>query len=508
MRPSFLYILLTGLLWSLASCGEIRTIVSVYPDGSAQLRYEIESSELPSGEVLKDVLEGKFSSLLTKTANRIDFDSLAEDLSRTRITPYLRSLEQEGKISGYRIFDTARSMGKRTTVQVSFDHYQQVGPFHSQFKKDISVLDSIFQLFTRGKGGRLNDSIAIVSLGDSLELQIYQLYDFGTEEIKPERARLRSRVLFDSIRAAGRVLGVDDAGQDSIFADREDLTEAELDSLGIALTTIEEVGYTISRPSIELRAAVLLSNNVDELPSGTVEHRVWENGIAYSASTREEPAKYRNTVVRQRFRHKLSSFSANNASDRAQWRQVLDWCDECERSFKDSKPTPKRNAAGVEFKAMADSSTLVIIDCGLIRSEQVSRLMHIDTLSKVPTIRRISLDQTIPINDLAAEFESGAETVGRRSSDFVTGKLSFDADGRGLSVTSLSIADSFKYAHDGFFRWTACRLKNRRGATVTIRSQLNRRYMYTVSCDSPIRAARASSLRVPPPPPPRKPFSE
>jgi hypothetical protein len=234
-RPLILTACLS-ILFTLQSCGGMETIVSVYPDGSAQLAYSIEA---PAGKMpdLNEMGKGDLAEIFKKDRYLSqEPDKLIDSLVTFGVRPLLQRLKSSGKITDFTITDSNEFTSKKVRINLKLRNYTDVGSMHSQFKREIPALDSIFRKLTKLPEAAKSDSIAIVNIGDELEMQLYHFMpepipvSIGREESIAKARHMMDSVfaLFtDSSSIFGAMMGEEEIGKfrDSMAFLRSTLTE-------------------------------------------------------------------------------------------------------------------------------------------------------------------------------------------------------------------------------------------------------------------------------------------
>jgi hypothetical protein len=430
----FAIIILTAFL---QSCGGLTTVISVYPDGSAQLAYEIETpmTKTPDMDRLAD---GEWAELFKKDRYLSQEPSkLMDSLTRNAVVPLLMRLQNRGQIRHFMVKDTNEIMTKKLTISIELKQYGDVGRIYSAFRREIPAIDSIFRKLAGKTPTEPMDSVAIVSLGDSLELQLHnfaKLHEpFGTREerIAKTRHMLDSVLLVMSDTNSIFAIFGEQAGNfmDSIKREYAKMSDDQIDSISYFALQPSSMTQGLITPKIILRAPMMLSSNYEEVGysyvtiSNNERGLEFQPGVNYAENLVTEP-------VRQRFQTKLPNRIATSPFERAQWRQVLRWCESCENAFVQANP----RGAGLTFHDLPNNQALVEVSCGLISKQQARVYYLIDARDRMPNITVHGFPVGFYVDDPAFELREGTPHMVKWTNDIVVGKVNLDLRANRLTV--------------------------------------------------------------------------
>lgn len=438
-------------LIALQSCGGMETIVSVYPDGSAQLAYSIEA---PVGQMPDLAAMGKADMAEIFKKDRYlsqEPQKLIDSLVTFGVQPLLARLKSRGEIKDFRVTDSTEFTQKKVRITIDLNSYSQVGPIHSSFKREIPALDSILSKLRKRAPGARADSIAIVSLGDSLEMQLHhfvvepQLITMTREERIANGRRMLDSVLNmitspESIFSYLMTEEERDKMLDSMNSVRSLATDDMLDSVGRAYQLMGDMGGELFKPKITLRAPLMLSNN-EAILSGRFTTTPKSGARQFEPSTPYGDITPTSEPVRQRFKLSMPIKRSFSLEERSQWRSILGWCDECEQSF--LKTPSKQRAENIVFHPLPDQKYLVEVDCGLSGGNKVRMFFTLGDKAGMPGTGVHQFEQGFYVDDPASELRRGSPRVLSERSDLLVGKISYDKSARTITIDRATAKETY-----------------------------------------------------------------
>jgi hypothetical protein len=455
MRTRLLLVLSVIALVSLQSCGGMETIVSVYPDGSAELAYTIEA---PTGKMpdLAAMGKGDLAEIFKKDQYLSqDPQKLIDSLVTFGVQPLLVRLKQSGEIRNYTITDSVEFTQKKMRIAIDLPGYGQVGKIHSAFKREIPALDSIFRKLTNRPPDAQPDSIAIVSLGDSLEMQLHH-FVIEPQLVAMSRAEriANGRRMIDSIfnlvtdpeSIFSYMMGPEEKARmmDSIALLKSSASDDMLDSLGRAYQMMDNIGGELFKPKISLRAPLLLSNNESEL-SGRFTTTYKAGALQFEPSTPYGEVAPGSEPVRQRFKLTLPPMRATMQEERDEWRGILRWCDECETAFANTPGKQRKDF--ITFYPAIDGRTLIDVDCGIFGGERAKIYYTISEIGKMPSVFVHLFPQSFYLDDPASEMRQSAPKFFTNRSDLVVGKFGYDRRTNILTIERSTAKEMFNMGY-------------------------------------------------------------
>ena len=474
-------VLLLLFVMSLASCGGMDTIVTVYPDGRADLTYHISA---PAGKMpdLESMGKGDLSELFKKDQFLSqDPGKLIDSLVQFGIDPLLRRLKSNGKIRDFSIIDSQQNDLKGIQVAIHLASYQDVGPIHSAFKREIPALDSIFRKLTNKPSWQPNDSIAIVSLGDSLEMQLHHfMIEPQLVTMTREERIANGRRMFDSLvnmftdpeSIFSAMMSEEERAQfqDSINFAKANMTEDMLDSIGRAYEMFGDgASREIFKPKIALRAPLMLSTNEDELP-GRIGVSMKNGMTQFEPSTPYGEVQPSTQPFRQRFRLTMPAMQSFSQEERDEWRNILRWCDECESGFL-SNPSKQRKP-NITFHPAVNGWQLIEVDCGLMNAEKVRAYYTMRTVDGMPTVGVHQFTQGFYMDDPVSELRQGSPRFVTRKTDLLVGKINYDPKTQTISVDRSTAKEVFDLSN-GAPEYRSGSYKDKAGKWIKMEGYIN-----------------------------------
>jgi hypothetical protein len=435
----------------LQSCGGLETVVTVYPDSTASLAYDIQMP-LASMPNLEDI-GGSFSSMLKKSGSTSDLKATIDSLMKNVVEPKLKAMKQSKRILDYAITDTTDFMQRKTRVELLLGSYRDVGVMHSLLRRQMPALDSIYRTISKRSATDPSDSIAIVDLGDSLELQVHNyLFEPKVPELTREERVARGHRMMDSLLHlmddSTSFLGMMMRSRpdfDSIKRARNAMTEDQFDSIGTVMSQMTSMMQGLVSPKFRLAAPVILSNNLQEEGFTRVSATMKDGELAidlapnfgYSEdSVATEP-------VRQRFSIRFPSMKVASIDDRARWRNVFHWCDECEEAFEQSLGKTKPKSYGVNFHLMPDSTYLVEVSCGMFETEPAHAYFLLDLYQSMPISAVHTFALGAYVNDPLYKLRHGRPRIRREISDVLVGATTISDRAATITLDRLGAQETF-----------------------------------------------------------------
>ncbi len=453
-RP-FLLALFSLALLGLQSCGGMETIVSVYPDGSSQLTYAIEA---PTGQMpdLAAMGKGDLAEIFSKDQFlRQEPQKLIDSLVNFAVHPFLLRLKQSGRIVDYSVTDSNEFTQKKVKINLKLRSYTDVGPIHSQFKREIPALDSISRKLTNRPANAKNDSIAIVDLGEDLELQ---LYHFMPEPVPVDISRTHSiakaRHMMDSVLALitdsssifSAMMGEGEIEKlrDSMAILSSTLTDSQLDSMGRQFAMMENFGGIGSgelfKPKITLRAPLMLTNNIEEV-NGRISVTPKGGAMQFEPSTPYGEIEAPLLPFRQRFSLKMPATHATTQDERDTWRGILNWCEECESAFQNNPS--KQIKEMITFYPIGGQQMLIEVDCGRFNGEKAKMFFAKTDIDGMPTYAVHQFSQSFYLDDPVSEMRGGQPKFVTNKTDLIVGKVTYDKNQRTITIDRGSAKETF-----------------------------------------------------------------
>lgn len=451
MRTRLLLVLAGLALFGLQSCGGMETIVSVYPDGTAELAYTIEA---PTGQMpdLAAMGKGDLAEIFKKDKYLSqDPQKLIDSLVTFGVEPLLTRLKQRGEIRDYSITDSAEFTQKKLRIAISLPSYSAVGKIHSAFKREIPALDSIFRKLTNRSPDQQPDSIAIVNLGDVLEMQLHHFVIEPQLVTMPRAERIANgRRMLDSIFTLvtdpesifSYMMGPEEREKmiDSLNRIKASATDDMLDSLGRAYHMMDNMGGELFKPKISLRAPLMLANNMEAM-QGRFTVTPKAGMLQFEPSTPYGDVLPSSEPVRQTFSLTLPPERATTQEERDEWRSILGWCDECEAGYANTHG--KQDKGSITFFPASNNVGLIEVDCGKYKgSEAKMYFLRFDDKG-MPTFAVHQFPLAYYIDDPATELRTGQPKFVTKMTDLIIAKTSFDAKQKTVTIDRGSAKEVF-----------------------------------------------------------------
>lgn len=462
----------------LQSCGGFTTVVSVYPDGSAEIEYIIEA---PAGKMpdFEQMGEDNWAQVL-KTDQYLSQEPgrLIDSLIRFAVTPMLMKFQSRGHIRQFSIRDTMEFTNKKVNITIRIRSYNEVGFVHSAFRREVPALDSILRKITGRSEFSKNDSIAIVNLGDSLEMQ---LHHFATTPEEPKGTREERiatgknnldsflTILSDSTNLFA-ILGEERQKIiDSMQIIRSTASDDYFDSLVLLSSSMSSDMYRLLRPKIVLKAPVYLTDNGEELGLA-ISITQKEGDMEFEPGMPLNPPEVTSEPFRQRFKLTLPDKNVSSIAVRDEWRSVMRWCETCETEFYQAHPTAM--TGGITFHELQSKFYLAEINCGAKGKDNIRLFYLLDERDRRPIVAVHSFQSSFYVDDPAYEILYGEPHIARQYLDLLVGKIVFNKAAKTITVDRNNAKEVFDIS-SGAPRLRTAQYKDRAGKWLKFEGYIN-----------------------------------